>query len=369
MSRVIAGPLPFGGGGAGLFEGMGGSPEQALAALPGNYQRAYTSALEMNKANYDNILRGYQDTLARQQAADEAVGRGYTDVRRIVGEQIADTGRARATDIDRTYTALSGQTAQGLINRGLGNTTVQNALQAGIVGDRDRAQTNLANQMAELRAGYEGRLGLAEMGFQADKAARESALQQNQLQWMNSVNAPYPDAGLYSAIAQQYGAQQQAGADRNLLMQQLAQDRAFADRQAARADEPAFSSMTGGGASRGSGGFAGPQANYGGGGGAVGGGFGGYVPPALPASALSYGVSGPALSGAGGGAASSTLYGFSPTTSGGVASTGSYQGYDADLASAGGGGYSPAAGFGGGTGGYTSQWVDAAGVNVGDYFW
>lgn len=368
MSRIIAGQLPWGSGGGDLFQGMGGSPEQAMAALPGNYQTAYNSALQQNQSNYQNILKGYQDTLARQVTADEAVGRGYTDLRKVVGDQIRGTGEAQAREIDRTYTGLSGQAAQGLINRGLGNTTVQNSLQAGLVSDRNLAQTNLANQMAQLQASYESQLGQAEMGFQSDKAMRESALQQNQLNWMNSVNAPYPDAGMYSALAQQYGAQQQAGADRNLLMQQLANDRAFADQQAKKASGPTFSAMTGGGASRGSGGFSGPQGNYGGGFGGFGGGGGGYIPPAIPASALSYGVSGPALQGAGGGAASSTLYDFSPTTYGGTASTGTSQGHDADRAASGGGGYAPASTMGGGTGGYQSAWVDSSKVDVGSYF-
>lgn len=281
----ITGTLPFQGltNQSVQFQGLGGTPQQAMAQLGTNYANAYNSAIAMNEANYGNILQGYQDVRANQGNAQDAIAGGYTDLYNQLqqsqqgitggygealkglqggGMQLAQgysglnnavlggiqgIGQSRARDIASSYQAQSGRLSNDLVSRGLGNSTVQSALQAGLAFNQERSQNDLAEQIAGLRAGYQSQLGLAGLGSQQQQLMAENqqrnlglgyqnqaalqlanqgqqgldyrqralmgdtALAQNQLGWMNSVNSPYPDAGMYANLAQMYGAQQQAG--------------------------------------------------------------------------------------------------------------------------------------------------------------
>jgi hypothetical protein len=91
-------------------------------------------------------------------------------------------------------------------------------VQRGISLDQSKAQTALANQIAQLYAGYQSNLGLAGLNYQNQAAMQNTALNSQQLGWMNSVNAGYPQAGMYAQLAQMYGQGQQGAADRALLM-------------------------------------------------------------------------------------------------------------------------------------------------------
>lgn len=221
--NIIGGSLPWqsAGGGANQFQGLAGSPQQAMASLGSNYAGAYNSALQMNAANYQNILQGYQQTMGAQTSAQNAIGRGYSDLYNSVLGGIKGIGASQAQNIRDVYEQQSGAAAQGLIARGLGNTTVQNSVQRGLVADESKAQVNLANQIANLTAGYQSNLGLAGLGYQGQAAQQNTALAGRQLDWMNSVNAQYPHGGIYGQLASQFGAAQQAGLDR----QQAAQAR------------------------------------------------------------------------------------------------------------------------------------------------
>jgi hypothetical protein len=75
---------------------------------------------------------------------------------------------------------------------------------------------NLAEQIANLKAGYRSNLGMAGLQYQGNAALQNTAQANQQLQWMNSVQAPYPDAGAYAKLAEMYGASQQAEENRRL---------------------------------------------------------------------------------------------------------------------------------------------------------
>jgi hypothetical protein len=218
MANQIAGNLPWGGGGAGLFSGFGGSAQQSMANLGSNYANAYSSALAMNQQNYQNTLAGFQTTLDQNSNARAGIGTGYDQLLSSVLGGISNIGQSRQNDINAAYTQQSGALAQQLVNRGLGNSTVQGSMQRGVAYDQARASTDLANQIAQTTAGFQSQLGQAGLGY------RERMIQQNdadamaQLNWMNSVNAAYPDAGMYSQLAQQFGAANQQEQDRALAM-------------------------------------------------------------------------------------------------------------------------------------------------------
>lgn len=214
----IAGQLPFAGGGVNQFMGLGGSAQQSMANLGTGYANAYSSALANNQTNYNNILSGYQQTLGHNVAARDAIGSGYTDLTNSVLGGIADIGQSRQNDINAQYAQQSGQQAQQLINRGLGNSTVQQSVQRGLQYDQARSSTDLANQIAQTTAGYRSQLGQATLGFSERAVNANSGDAQNQIGWMNSVNAPYPDAGQYANLASQFGAANQQEKDRALAM-------------------------------------------------------------------------------------------------------------------------------------------------------
>jgi hypothetical protein len=209
--NIIGGALPFGSGGASMD--FSGSP----AGLASSYAGAYNSALGMNAANYQNILQGYQQTQAAQTSAQDAIQGGYTGLYNNVLAGIQGVGQSQAQAITDAYTQQSGQAAQGLISRGLGNSTVANSVQRGISLDQSKAQTALANQIAQLYAGYQSNLGLAGLNYQNQAAMQNTALNSQQLGWMNSVNAGYPQAGMYAQLAQMYGQGQQGAADRDMM--------------------------------------------------------------------------------------------------------------------------------------------------------
>jgi hypothetical protein len=182
---AIGGQLPFGGGGG--FD----------------YSSAYNSALAMNQANYGNILQGYQQTLAGQQTAQQAIGRGYNQLSADVQNLLSTQGATRQQDIAAQYAKQVGTDTQGLVNRGLGNTTVTSAVGRGLTFDRERAQSANAEAVAGMQAQSMSQLGLAGLSYQDAANRQNTALSGQQLDWMNSVNAQYPDPGTYFQMQRQ----------------------------------------------------------------------------------------------------------------------------------------------------------------------
>ncbi len=208
----IAGNLPFQPGGnpyAGINQGTQGLAQQ--------YQQSYNSALAQNQAMYGNILAGYQQVLGNQTGANQAIGAGYGELYNTVLGGIQGVDASQRQAIADTYAQQKGQATQGLISRGLGNTTVRDSVNRGLSLDKAKADIALSNQTAQLQAGYQSQLGLAGLGQQSAAAAQNAALGGRQLDWMNTVSAQYPNAQEYNALFAQHGAAQQAAQDRAAL--------------------------------------------------------------------------------------------------------------------------------------------------------
>lgn len=177
----ITGTLPWGAGGTPNLN----DPAQA-------YQQAYSQALAMNKAMYSNIEQGFT-------AAGKQLRRGQ---RRSMS-QVNKLGRAERTDIADAYNAQVGDAAQTLINRGLGNTTVQQSVNRGIEADRSKANIRLTGELAKMRSDLQDRFNTQRLALNTQK-----------LGFMNSMTAAYPDFGAYASLLQS----QQAGAAGGGLM-------------------------------------------------------------------------------------------------------------------------------------------------------
>lgn len=222
--QPIGGALPFGQPNVGgMFSGD----------LGGSYQSAYNTALGQNQANYSNILSGYQQTLAGQQTAQGAIGQGYNQLYNQVLGGIQGIGQSQAQAISDAYAQQSGQSQQDLINRGLGNSTILSSVQRGTQLDQQKANIALSNQVAQLNAGYQSSLGMAGLNYANQAAMQNSAQQNQQLQFQNSVTAQYPNAQAYSQLYQQQGAIGQSNADRAQAADQF--NRQMQAAQAARA--------------------------------------------------------------------------------------------------------------------------------------
>lgn len=170
-----------------------------------DYGSAYQNALSLNQQNYGNILSGYGQTMANQQQAQQGIQQGYGNLSSQVLGDIQGIGASQSQAIRDTYAQQQGRSTQGLVSRGLGNTTVANTVQRGNLYDKQKADTGLANQMAQLTAGYRSNLGLAGLNYANTANMQNTGLAGQQLGFMNSVNAPYPNALGYGQLAQQQG--------------------------------------------------------------------------------------------------------------------------------------------------------------------
>lgn len=182
----IAGNLPFSGGGK-------------------DYASAYQSALQMNSTNYNNILSGFQQTAAQNQAAQQGVQAGYGQLSNDVLGGIQNMDASQRQAINDQYAQQRGRTSQQLINRGLGNSTVQQSVDRGLVLDREKANVALTGQTQGINAQYRSQLGLAGLDYAGRAASQNTAQANQQLQWMNSVNAAYPNASAYAQMAMAKG--------------------------------------------------------------------------------------------------------------------------------------------------------------------
>lgn len=278
-------------GQANAFANLGNNPQQAAAALGSSYAGNYNAALNMNQGLYSGIQTGYQNLRGQLDQQYQDVFKGYQNLYGDVLGRIAGTNQSNIQDINSQYNAMQGGTLAGLVSRGLGNSTTMASLARGTEMDRARAVTASQNQFAQLQAGYASQLGQAGLQSQQQGANLGANLGQNQLNFMNSVQAPYPNMGTYAQLAQMYGAQGQAQQDRSMQMSMLQQ-----------AQGPGAGTFIRGGptVSGGSAGFGPltPSANFGysGGGQTTGGlylgGGAGYAPPSTYTPPASYGFSG-----------------------------------------------------------------------------
>ena len=214
----IQGNLPFAPGGnpvlgaAQLGAGLGlpAGAVQGLDTLAGQYGQSYQAALQQNQAMYNNILGGYQQLMGNQQAAQQPIIQGYANLKTEVLGDIKGIDASEKQAIMDAYAQQSGGAQQSLINRGLGNATISDSVQRGLGLDQQKAQIALQNQMAQLTAGYASNLGQAGLNYQNQANMQNTALGQSQLNFMNSVQAGYPDPNAYNALFGQAGQMNQA---------------------------------------------------------------------------------------------------------------------------------------------------------------
>lgn len=128
----------------------------------------YNETLNLNQANYQNILNTFSSGQANLSAQLPSIYSGYGNtlagIKSTLGIGGGGWGVAApaAEAIKQTFAQTSGQNVQRAINAGLGNTTVLPNLQNQASLMAGQAYGGLGAQLAQTYAGYQAQFGLAE---------------------------------------------------------------------------------------------------------------------------------------------------------------------------------------------------------------
>lgn len=159
----------------------------------------YSQLLDAAQAQYGAIIAGYQNTLAYHAATAASIQQGYSQLYTDVLTGIKDVGQAKSQEIADTYASRVGAATQQLVNRGLGNTTVTSSVARGLALDESKAQATLAEQIAQLRAGYQSQLGLAGLGYRGQALREQTGIQTSQLGYMAGYQNMLGNLGMREA--------------------------------------------------------------------------------------------------------------------------------------------------------------------------
>jgi hypothetical protein len=127
----------------------------------------------------------------------------YANLSAAVIGGLRGANRTNIHDIQDKYSQLSGQTTQGLINSGLGNSTVQQSALVGIAGRESREVTASRNSFANLLAGYQAQIGQAGLQAQQNALAAQQSFAGTGLGFLSGINVGYPDRGSYQSASSQ----------------------------------------------------------------------------------------------------------------------------------------------------------------------
>lgn len=168
-----------------------------------SYNTAYRNATNINQQLHENVQSGYAQMLRDFQAAQGGLQAGYRGLETRVLRRLRGSNRANIQDLSDKYTALSGQMSQQMIDRGLGNTTVQQSVQRGVAQDRAKEVTRSQGLYAQMMANAQMGIGGNALSAMQAGIMGASGIQQGAINAMERVSAPYPDPGLYASLAAQ----------------------------------------------------------------------------------------------------------------------------------------------------------------------
>jgi hypothetical protein len=134
------------------------------------FQDAYSQANQVNEQRYRDILGGYRDLGASQEA------------------ELGRLGTQRTTDIAQDFTNQASKARQDLIGSGLGGSTIMPGVLGGIARQGAYAQSDWLDQLTRLR-----------LGTNAQNAG-------NALSFMERRNDQMPDLSMLASLASAYGA-------------------------------------------------------------------------------------------------------------------------------------------------------------------
>ncbi len=176
----------------------------------------YDNSLQSD--NYQQIMNGYAQ---RQQQTDKDYASLYRQGLGVVNNY----GQSLYNQIGNQYATQQGAADSGNISRGLGNTTVKNAVDTGIGQSYAQAMTGAADTVAQTKANYMSGLGQAQLNARQAGSNQYAALgesgaglaQQGALGFGNLSNQYQANAWQHQ-LGQQQLAQGNLQSDRNFLI-------------------------------------------------------------------------------------------------------------------------------------------------------
>ncbi len=170
-----------------------------------SYQSAYAAARNINQQLHERVQGGYAQMLQQAQAANQGVQAGYRQLQRGVMRRLAGTNRANIQDIADQYAARGGAMDQQLIDRGLGNTTVQQSVSRGLLQDRSKEVTRSQGAFAQMMAQYQSQLGQSRLSAMERGNNFLTGIQGRGIDSLERTSAPYPDIGIWAQLARAGG--------------------------------------------------------------------------------------------------------------------------------------------------------------------
>jgi hypothetical protein len=155
---------------------------------------SYQTQLSQAQDSYSDVMSGYQSALSGQQAAQAPIQAGYGALQGQVANTLGYGGTPwgvaapAAQSIADLYASQSGNAQQGLINSGLGNSTVLQSVQRGIGLDAAKAYGGLGAQLAQTYAGYQSQLGLAGLNYANQANQQNTAINMAQLGYQGAYH-------------------------------------------------------------------------------------------------------------------------------------------------------------------------------------
>jgi len=150
-------------------------------------QQAQNQANAANESRYKQLISAIQGLAGR-------TGNIYGQIMNNIGQM----GQTQKTNIARKEKRQKANTAQDLISRGLGNTTIRQSAMRGVSSDAQRALQNLAEQQANMRA-----------SALQSKAGSDQAVTGMLAQAIQARNDIGPNLSMYANLLQQAAAANQ----------------------------------------------------------------------------------------------------------------------------------------------------------------
>jgi hypothetical protein len=152
------------------FSSSGSAPVQNPGAMD-----VYNHLLGLNQQNYSAILSAYGSGMSNLNDNLGGIYGGFDALKQEVGNTLGQghplgngnwgVATPAAQAIDAAFERARGETDQGLINSGLGSTTLRGNLQNQNAQAAGQAYGSLGAQLAQTMAGYQSNIGMA--GLQA----------------------------------------------------------------------------------------------------------------------------------------------------------------------------------------------------------
>lgn len=147
----------------------------------------------VNQANsrYASVLSGYSNAMQNYQAGTQRINKGYLDT--IANQK--GVGQAQNWGLQTQYQKQLGQQQQGLVSRGLGNSTLLNSAQRGSGYELANSQLQLGDQMQQRIIGQQNQ----RLGYLGDAQKHMAGMAGTYAELANQPPAGYPLTGGYMA--------------------------------------------------------------------------------------------------------------------------------------------------------------------------